>query len=46
MKFRHLIDYNKTNISLQESYRKCGRKTSLRPLFIFQKVLYELKAIC
>ena len=35
MKFGQLIKYNKRNIFLQKLYRKWGRETSSRPLFIF-----------
>ena len=33
MKFRRLIDYNMRNIFPQNSYTKCGAKTSPRPFF-------------
>ena len=29
----------------KKSYRKWGRETSSRPLFVFKKALYELKAL-
>ena len=35
----HLIDYNMRNIFLQKLCRKWGKKTSSRPLFIFEKSL-------
>ena len=35
MKFGKIIKYNKENNFLQKSYRKCGRETSFRPLFVF-----------
>ena len=35
MKFGQLIEYNEINIFLQKLYRKWGRETSSRPLFIF-----------
>ena len=44
MKSGKLIEYNKKTIFLQKSCRKWGRKASSRPLFVFEKVLYELKA--
>ena len=37
MKFYQLMEYNKTNIFLQKLCGKCGRETSSRPLFVFQK---------
>ena len=43
-KFRQLIKYNKENIFLQKSCRKLGKETSSRPLFVFKKILYEVKA--
>ena len=44
MKYGQLIEYNKRNILLQKSYRKCGIETSSRPLFVFfEKALNELK---
>ena len=46
MKFGRVIEYNKRNIFLQiqKSCTKSGKKTSSRPLFVFIKVLYEVKA--
>ena len=35
MKFDQLIEYNKENIFPQKLYKKWGKKTSSRPLFIF-----------
>ena len=37
MKLGQLIEYNKINISLQKSYRKWGRETSSRTVFVFSK---------
>ena len=37
MKLGQLIKYNKENIYLQKSNRKCCREISSRTLFIFQK---------
>ena len=37
MKFGQLIEYNKKNFFLKLSHRKCGRETSSRPPFSFQK---------
>ena len=31
MKFRSLIEYNRRNIFLENSYLKCGKKASPRP---------------
>ena len=31
MKFGQLIEYNKSNIFIEQSYTKCGRETILRP---------------
>ena len=39
MKLGQLIGYNKKNIPLQILCKKCGRQTSSRLLFIFQKCL-------
>ena len=39
-----LIKYNMKNIFLRKSFRKLVRKKSSRPLFIFQKALYQVKA--
>ena len=39
MKFSQLIEYNKTNTFLQKLWRKWGRETSSRSLFIFWKSL-------
>ena len=36
MGFGHLIEYNKIT-SFKKSYRKWGRETSSRPLFVFEK---------
>ena len=44
MKFVQLIEYNKRNIFLQTSCKKWGRGTNSRPLFIFLKKIYEVKA--
>ena len=35
MKFGQLIEYDVRNIFFQKSCRDSGRKTSLRPLFVF-----------
>ena len=35
IKFTQLIEFNKGNIFLQELFRKWGKETSSRPLFIF-----------
>ena len=35
MKLGQLIEYNKRNNVLQKLYRKWGKETSYRPLFIF-----------
>ena len=35
IKFSQLIEFNKGNIFLQELFRKWGKETSSRPLFIF-----------
>ena len=35
MKFGQLIEYNKRNIFLLKVYRKWGKDTSFRPIFIF-----------
>ena len=37
MKYVQLIENNKRNIFLQNSYRKCSRETSYKPSFVFQK---------
>ena len=37
MKFGQLIEYNKKKTFLLKSSRKQGRKTSSRPLIVFQK---------
>ena len=37
MKFGQLTEYNKRNIFLQKSCRKCGREAGPRPIFVFQK---------
>ena len=44
MKFGQLIENHKENISFQKSCRKRSRETSSRPLFVFKKALYEIKA--
>ena len=36
MEFGHVIEYNKITF-FQKSYRKWGRETSWRPLFVFEK---------
>ena len=38
MKFGQFIEYNKSNIFLQKSYRKWDGETSSRSLFVFQEV--------
>ena len=35
LKFGEVIEYNNRNIFLQKSYRKQGRETSFKPLFVF-----------
>ena len=35
MKFGQLIEYNEINVFPQKLYRKWGRETSPKPLFIF-----------
>ena len=40
MKFGQVIEYNKRNNLIQKSFKKCFRKTSSRPLFVFFKKLY------
>ena len=37
MKFGQFIEYNKSNIFLQKSYRKWDGETSSRSLFVFQR---------
>ena len=37
-KFGQLRELNNKNIFLHKSCQKCGRKTSFRPLFVFQKI--------
>ena len=44
MKLGQLIELKKRNIFIQLLYKKCGRKTSSRPLFIFQKSVMWVKA--
>ena len=44
MKFGQLIKCNMGIIFLQKSCRKWGKETSSRPLFVFWKKLYEVKA--
>ena len=39
MKLGQLIEYNKRNIVIQKLFRKWGRETSLRSLFILKKCL-------
>ena len=45
IKFGQVVEYNNKNIFVQKLCRKWGTKTSSRPLFVFLKALYELKAI-
>ena len=40
--FGGLIEYKITNIFLQNSYTKCGRKTSLRPFSRKSKLIISL----
>ena len=40
MKFGQFIEYNKINIFLQNLWRKWGRETSTRPLFVCLKKHY------
>ena len=35
IKFAQVVEYNKKNIFLQKLFRKWGKETSFRPLFIF-----------
>ena len=44
MKLRQLIEYNKRKTFLQTLCRKWDRETSSKPVFIFQKAWYEIKA--
>ena len=44
MKLGQLIEYNVKNIFLQNSCTKWGTKTSFRPLFVFKKASYKVKA--
>ena len=44
MTLGQLIKYNKGNIYLQKSNRKCGREISSRTLLFFKKALHEVKA--
>ena len=44
MKFVQLLEYNVRNIFLGKPYRKWDRDTSCRPLSIFKKTLYDVKA--
>ena len=46
MKLGQSIEYNKRHIYLQKLYRKWGRGTSSRPLFIFKKSLIWDKIKC
>ena len=39
MKIRQVIEHNNRNIFHQKSFRKWGRETSSRPLFVFQESL-------
>ena len=34
MRLVQLIEYNERNIFLQNLWKKCGRQTSFRPLFV------------
>ena len=43
MKFGQVFEYNKRNIFLEKSWRKCDRETSSKSLF-FNKALFEVKA--
>ena len=45
VKFGQLIEYNKKNTFLQQSCRKCCKETNYRPPIVFQKALFEVKAI-
>ena len=44
MKFDQLTGYNKRNIFLQKSCRKCGRKAGPRSIFVFQKCFIRGKS--
>ena len=41
MKLGQLIKYNKKHTFLQTLWRKCGRETSLIPLQVFLKTLFD-----
>ena len=43
MQYGQLIKYNKNNIFLQKSCRKCVMETTSRPAFVFKKALFEWK---
>ena len=43
MKFSHLIEYNKRKMFFQKIMQR-GREPSSRPLFVFEKALYEVRA--
>ena len=43
IKFGRLIEYKPSNIFFQKSWRKWGRVTSYRPLFVFIKILSGLQ---
>ena len=45
MKFGQWIEYTVRNSFLQKSWRNSGRKTSLRPLFVFEKLYINLKQV-
>ena len=38
MRLGQLTEYNKRTIFLEKLYKKCGRETSSRPLFILKKL--------
>ena len=44
MKFVQVIKYNKRKTFLQKSRGKLRKKTSFRPLFFFENVIYKVKA--
>ena len=44
MKSGQIIENNHINVFLQRSCRKRGRQTNSRPLFVFKRTLYEVKA--
>ena len=35
IKFAQVVEYNKQNVFLQKLFRKWGKETTFRPLFIF-----------